>query len=165
MGGNMLGVGNCGQYTGEFNFYGDPESAKIVLDKYAQQVKLISNRISRIELTNHNSPFQCPLSVVTWEATCLNNFPMSILSRPDSEKASGRLLHEIKQHCNKNYCLDKDGNVVDDCEILAPLYHEFKSKGVVLCDLIAAIYCLYPELATVVERFPCTVELDGKYTR
>ena len=42
MGGNMLGVGNCGQYTGEFNFYGDSESAKIVLDKYAQQVKLIS---------------------------------------------------------------------------------------------------------------------------
>ena len=54
MGGNMLGVGNCGQYTGEFNFYGDPESAKIVLDKYAQQVKLISNIISRIQLANHN---------------------------------------------------------------------------------------------------------------
>jgi len=56
MGGNMLGVGNCGQYTGEFNFYGDTESAKIVLDKYAQQVKLISNIISRIELTNHKGP-------------------------------------------------------------------------------------------------------------
>ena len=39
MGGYMFGVGNCGQYTGEFNFYGDLESAKIVLDKYSQQVK------------------------------------------------------------------------------------------------------------------------------
>ena len=39
MGGNMFGVENCVQYTGEFNFYGDLESAKIVLDKYPQQVK------------------------------------------------------------------------------------------------------------------------------
>ena len=39
MGGNMLGIGNCGQYAGEFNFYHDSESAKIVLDKYAQQVR------------------------------------------------------------------------------------------------------------------------------
>ena len=105
------------------------------------------------------------MSVVTWEATCFNNFPMSILSQKDSENASGRLLYQIKQHCNKNYCLDKDGNIVDDCAVLAPSYYEFESKGVVLCDLIAAIYCLYPETATIVEKFPCTVELDGKYTR
>ena len=52
MGGNMLGVGNCGPYTGEFNFYGDSESAKIVLDKYAQQVKLISNWFAKMDQVN-----------------------------------------------------------------------------------------------------------------
>ena len=45
----------------------------------------------------------------------------------------------ITNHVDQNYCLDKDRKI-DDCEILAPSYHEFKSKGVVLCDLIAAIY-------------------------
>ena len=37
----MLGIGNCGEYAGEFNFYGDSESAKIVLDKYSQQVRTL----------------------------------------------------------------------------------------------------------------------------
>jgi len=139
----MLGIGNCGEYAGEFNFYGDSESAKIVLDKYSQQ---------------------CPVSVVTWEATRLNLFPTSTLSQPDSVNAAGRLLHQIHQHAIKNYCeKDKDGNPIE--EQSSNQYHQFPNTGLAICDLIAAIYCLYPETATIVERFPCTVELDGKYTR
>merc|ERR1719427_572083 len=144
MGGNMLGIGNVGDFTSEFNFYGDPESAKIVLDKYSQQ---------------------CPVSVVTWEATSMNTFSSSLLSRSDSINASGRLLNQIKQHSLNNYCMDKDGNTVEDSVIVGKSFVDFKKEGAVLCDLLAAIYCLYPETATVVERFPCTVELDGKYTR
>ena len=33
-------------------FYGDSESAKIVLDKYAQQVKLISNWFAKMDQVN-----------------------------------------------------------------------------------------------------------------
>ena len=36
-GGNMNGVGNT-HLVGEFNFYGDPEGAKIVLDEYTPTV-------------------------------------------------------------------------------------------------------------------------------
>ena len=59
MGGNMLGIGNCGQYAGEFNFYHDSESAKIVLDKYAQQVRRPSyatkpTRIGNWPITCHH---------------------------------------------------------------------------------------------------------------
>ena len=55
MGGNMLGVGNCGPYTGEFNFYGDSESAKIVLDKYAQQVNWFRNGFPKIDQDNQSN--------------------------------------------------------------------------------------------------------------
>ena len=37
MGGNMNGVGNT-HLVGEFNFYGDPEGAKMVLDEYTPMV-------------------------------------------------------------------------------------------------------------------------------
>lgn len=37
MGGNMNGIGNM-HVVGEFNFYADPEGAKIVLDEYTQLV-------------------------------------------------------------------------------------------------------------------------------
>ena len=37
MGGNMNGVGNT-HLLGEFNFYGDPEGAKMVLDEYTPLV-------------------------------------------------------------------------------------------------------------------------------
>ena len=33
----MNGVGNT-QFVGEFNFYGDPEGARIVLDEYTPKV-------------------------------------------------------------------------------------------------------------------------------
>ena len=33
----MNGVGNT-QFVGEFNFYGDPEAARIVLDEYTPKV-------------------------------------------------------------------------------------------------------------------------------
>ena len=36
-GGNMNGVGNT-HLVGEFNFYGDPEGAKMVLDEYTPAV-------------------------------------------------------------------------------------------------------------------------------
>ena len=158
----MLGIGNCGEYAGEFNFYGDSESAKIVLDKYSQQVRTLPY-ILKI-YSDMNNQFQCPVSVVTWEATRLNLFPTSTLSQPDSVNAAGRLLHQIHQHAIKNYCeKDKDGNPIE--EQSSNQYHQFPNTGLAICDLIAAIYCLYPETATIVERFPCTVELDGKYTR
>ena len=158
----MLGIGNCGEYAGEFNFYGDSESAKIVLDKYSQQVRSLPYNLK--VYSDMNYPFQCPVSVVTWEATRLNLFPTSTLSQSDSVNAAGRLLHQIHQHAIKNYCeKDKDGNPIE--EQSSNQYHQFPSTGLAICDLIAAIYCLYPETATIVERFPCTVELDGKYTR
>ena len=40
MGGNMLGIGNNFQFTSEFNFFGDPEAAKSVLDNFPQHVSL-----------------------------------------------------------------------------------------------------------------------------
>ena len=40
MGGNMNGVGNT-HLVGEFNFYGDPEGAKMVLDEYTPLVRLV----------------------------------------------------------------------------------------------------------------------------
>ena len=39
-GGNMNGVGNT-HLVGEFNFYGDPEGAKMVLDEYTPLVNYI----------------------------------------------------------------------------------------------------------------------------
>ena len=38
MGGNMLGIGNNYKLTSEFNFFGDPEAAKCVLDNFPQHV-------------------------------------------------------------------------------------------------------------------------------
>ena len=38
MGGNMNGIGNM-HVVGEFNFYADPEGAKVVLDEYTPKVK------------------------------------------------------------------------------------------------------------------------------
>ena len=34
-----------------------------------------------------------------------------------------------------------------------------------MCDLLAPIVCLYPELITNKEDFPVSVELNGQYTR
>lgn len=41
MGGNMNGIGNM-HVVGEFNFYADPEGAKIVLDEYTPLVSFVS---------------------------------------------------------------------------------------------------------------------------
>ena len=38
MGGNLLGIGNNYKLTSEFNFFGDPEAAKCVLDNFPQHV-------------------------------------------------------------------------------------------------------------------------------
>ena len=53
MGGNMNGVGNVPGLVGEFNFYGDPEGAKITLDEYIPQVS-IWFLIEPSKLTLHN---------------------------------------------------------------------------------------------------------------
>ena len=44
MGGNMLGIGNNYKLTSEFNFFGDPEAAKCVLDNFSQHVSFCGRR-------------------------------------------------------------------------------------------------------------------------
>ena len=56
MGGNMLGIGNNFQFTSEFNFFGDPEAAKSVLDNFPQHVSLnkylnLTSRLNKFVLT------------------------------------------------------------------------------------------------------------------
>ena len=48
MGGNMLGIGNNFQFTSEFNFFGDPEAAKLVLDNFPQHVSSFKNTFTRV---------------------------------------------------------------------------------------------------------------------
>ena len=81
----------------------------------------------------------------------------------------GKFLYTIK----RDY-----GNNKQKCEI-NEIHYEFKvhikyvikviriiiQSGLVICDLLASIYCVYPELIVKNEKFPCTVELSGKYTR
>jgi len=81
MGGNMLGIGNNFQFTSEFNFFGDPEAAKCVLD---------------------NFPQHCPTTVSTWECCCFNAFPASIIPGPDSKTNVSKLLHAISRVYEQN---------------------------------------------------------------
>jgi len=123
---------------GEFNFNSDPEAAKLVLDQF---------------------PTKCTSSLITWESTVMNTLPSSIISEETKNKSKlGFLLYMIKQHSVKAF-----GD--EDAMSFSQYHHLFQNTGLVLCDLLAAIYFLYPEVVTKSESFPCTVELGGRYTR
>ena len=53
-------------------------------------------------------------------------------------------------------------------DTLEPGYDQEQSIsqcGLVICDLLASIYLVYPEFISKKENFRATVELGGKYTR
>ena len=54
----MLGIGNNFQFTSEFNFFGDPEAAKCVLDNFPQHVSLnkylnLTSRLNKFVLISN----------------------------------------------------------------------------------------------------------------
>ena len=137
MGGNMNGVGNT-HLVGEFNFYGDPEGAKMVLDEYTPLV---------------------PTTIVTWEATCINLFPSTHFDTA-GKSVLGDFFHAIRQHSLSNFDKEKQDEVK-----FQYMWHRFGDSGACMCDLLAPIVLLYPELVTTKEDFPVSVELNGQYTR
>ena len=133
----MNGVGNT-HLVGEFNFYGDPEGAKIVLDEYTPLV---------------------PTTIVTWEATCINLFPQTHFDTA-GKSALGDFFNAIRQHSLKSFDKEDEGEVK-----FQYMWHRFGDKGACMCDLLAPLVLLYPELITTKEDFPVSVELNGQYTR
>merc|ERR1711892_624500 len=130
MGGNMNGIGNM-HVVGEFNFYADPEGAKIVLGEY--------------------TPL-CKTTIVSWEACCLNQFS------PDSFDTEG--LSDLGDFLN----MIKGGHV-DGSADFSKMSSAFSNQGEVMCDLLAAVVALHPELVVQSEHYPVSVELQGQYTR
>ena len=80
----------------------------------------------------------------------MNTLPSSIISEETKNKSNLRfLLYMIKQHSVKAFA-------DEDAMSFSQYHHLFKNTGLVLCDLLAAIYFVYPELVTKSESFPCT---------
>lgn len=57
------------------------------------------------------------------------------------------------------------GGHVDGSADFSKMSSSFSNQGEVMCDLLAAIVALHPELIVQNEHFPVSVELHGQYTR
>ena len=117
MGGNMNGIGNM-HVVGEFNFYADPEGAKVVLDEYTPKVKIFIKVLKKF--------WKCPTRIITWEACCINQFdPDTFTSKIKTDL--GTFLHTIK------------GAHVDGDADFTKMSSTFSNYGEVMCDLLAAV--------------------------
>ena len=57
------------------------------------------------------------------------------------------------------------GGHVDGSANFSKISSSFSNQGVVMCDLLAAIIAVHPELIVRSENYPVSVELQGQYTR
>ena len=85
---------------------------------------------------------------------CINLFPPCLFETKDKSDL-GNFFDAIQQHSRKNKCGTKRDQ----------LWNRFKNIGVCMCDLMAPLVLLYPELITNMENKPVSVELNGQYTR
>ena len=57
------------------------------------------------------------------------------------------------------------GGHVDGSADFTKMSSAFSNQGEVMCDLLAAVVALHPELIVQSEHYPVSVELQGQYTR
>lgn len=145
MGGNCNAVGNMSKRCcAEYNFYTDPEAAKIVLDACSET--------------------GVPVTVLPWEACTRRTLSLDVQWR---FQVLGRRDHAILRWLNRLERSIWGQDVVDDADAGNKTQTTATAMTTYnLCDAFMVGCLLFPErLVRRQKRRKCTVELQGHHTR